>query len=186
VARIIYVLVFAFFLTACGTLETTDNNTSNGGSNSDKTPTMYEGVNGFILILEGDRMLVIGTDGNQEATYYTYDETTRVEDENGDGLSLTNLRIGQYVKTFYEDGIAESYPMQGKAAKVIIFKGEEYPPSNGISHALSTLDTTDEDYYPYIFSYEKEGELWMLNFHTLIDDKELTSITVNRDGDIIE
>jgi hypothetical protein len=183
-SRFLYVLVFALFLTACGA--TNDSTDTNNGSNSDDTTTMYEGVNGFILSLEGETMLVIGTDGNQQATYYTYDDTTQVEDENGDFLAFTDLRIGQYVKTFYKDGIAESYPMQGKAAKVIIYAGEEYPPSKGIAHAISTLNTADNDYYPYIFSYEKDGELWKLNFHTLIDDKEVTSITINEDGEIVE
>jgi hypothetical protein len=179
--KFIYFIVFAFILTACGTTSDTKNT---NGSNGDDSSNMYEGVTGFILSLEGSRMLVIGTDGHQEATYYSFDESTEVEGEDGELLEIAAFRIGQYVKTYYEGAIAESYPMQGHAAKVVIFNGDEYPPIKGIAYALSTFNTEQD--MPYIFSYEKNGEKWQLNFNSLHDDKRLATFKVNADGEIVE
>ncbi|OZM58669.1 hypothetical protein CIB95_03620 [Lottiidibacillus patelloidae] len=182
--KVILGIIFTMLLTACGSTSVNDNPSNGNNNSSDEKEPMYEGVSGFIISLSSDEMLVIGIKDNEEATYYSFNDKTIVEDGHGDWLSYKDLRIGQFVDTYYRGGIAESYPMQGGAAKVIIHSDATYPPATGIANAISTLDVEDD--YPYIYAFNKDGDFWTIEISFLNQSQSNIQFKINEDGEIIE
>jgi hypothetical protein len=90
-----------------------------------------EPISGAIYRFEDNRILVVGgiTDVNipwdewfeqgHRAVYFAVEDDTIVE-LNGEKVTAAMLARGQKVDVFHEGFLAESYPEQGKALKVVI------------------------------------------------------------------
>jgi ABC-type uncharacterized transport system auxiliary subunit len=184
--KVVIGVLFALLLTACGTTISQNDKATNGSNGAiDTNEEMYEGVSGFIVSFTDNSMLVIGVKDHQEATYYSLNDKTIVENSNGDWLAVADLQVGQFVDTFYQGAIAESYPAQGRAAKVIVHQGGDYPPATGIANAIASFEA-DEDAMPYIYQFEKADELWVLDIAFLNNDLDIVQVKVNETGDIVE
>jgi len=90
-----------------------------------------EPISGTIYRFDNNRILVVGgiTDANipwtewfeqgHRAVYFAVEDDTIVELK-GDSVTVDNLARGQKVEVYHEGFLAESYPEQGKALRVVI------------------------------------------------------------------
>ncbi len=114
-------------------------------------------VTGIIYLVEENRILVIGTledvnvpmdywfERGYRAVYFAVEEDTVIE--TGDGQSTDEqLARGQKVEVYHEGFLAESYPEQGKALKVVITDpeaAEEFSTDSG--RFIGVVAGADED-----------------------------------------
>ena len=109
-----------------------------GCSTEDKDPGQEPGaepVSGTIYSIENGRILVVKDiddvniprsewfEQGKRAVYFTVDEDT-VAELDGEQVSTDLIARGQEVDVYHEGFLAESYPEQGKAVKVVITDSE--------------------------------------------------------------
>jgi len=90
-----------------------------------------EPISGTVYSIENERILVVSDlddvniprsewfDQGKRAVYFTVDEDTVVELD-GEQVETDLIARGQKVDVYHEGALAESYPEQGKAVKVVI------------------------------------------------------------------
>jgi hypothetical protein len=77
--------------------------------------------NSIGLLVEG----VIESDTRYDKAYVLVDKDTKIlsdEDNGGDGLMISDLKIGQTIEVFFVGPIATSYPVQATAGKINIIE----------------------------------------------------------------
>jgi hypothetical protein len=104
-----------------------------GGGEEDPVDAV-EPISGLIYSIEENAILVVGDIDNvnipraewfeqgKRAVYFTLTEETVIEVE-GEVVTVDRLARGQRVDVYHEGFLAESYPEQGGALKVVIIDG---------------------------------------------------------------
>ncbi len=92
-------------------------------------------ISGTVYSIENERILVVSNLDNvniprsewfeqgKRAVYFAVDEETTVE-LNGEQVGIDLIARGQKVDVYHEGFLAESYPEQGKAVKIVITDSE--------------------------------------------------------------
>lgn len=95
-----------------------------------------------------DRWLITQYDDSGEnpqvrAIWFKFTENTVIEDLQGEPLTRSELQVGQLVEAWSIGPIAESYPEQAEAAKLVIQdKMEEATAQKAVQVAISTSETS--------------------------------------------
>lgn len=98
----------------------------NSGSFSNKTPhidgLIYSLHENSILVVEGiDSVDIPQSEWQGKPAYSIKISTkTKIETEDGISISAADLQKGDHVKVWHTGTIAESYPMQVEAVKIIV------------------------------------------------------------------
>ncbi len=92
-----------------------------------------EPISGVVYSIENGRILVVDGIENvniprsewqgKRAIYFAIDDETSVE-LNGEQLDIDSIARGQEVDVYHEGFLAESYPEQGKAVRIVITDAE--------------------------------------------------------------
>ena len=102
-------------------------------------------ISGLIYSIDDNVILVVGNisdvniprnewfEAGKRAVYFTITEDTKIEHE-GDPAALNRLARGQKVDVWHDGFLAESYPEQGSAVRIVIVEdsvAEEYQTDSG-------------------------------------------------------
>lgn len=121
---IICTLCIAMIITACGGQAANNDHNDHVSGHSDEDVQLAF-ANGTIIYIneEGNRVLVTEYKEQQEsrsirAIYLAVMDDTELLDANSHPVQISDLHVGQQVKAWTSGAIAESYPEQGKAARI--------------------------------------------------------------------
>ncbi|WP_223702287.1 YobA family protein [Sutcliffiella deserti] len=145
-----FIVVVFCFLLLCG-CSTGNNKSENDGAASDlpidtSEAEAKEDLTGYIISLSVDnniRMLVTGSHANNDgvsATVYTLDEKTTVKGTSEDPLAASDLLVGMKVTVFNSGIVAESFPAQSGAIKVVVDSTQDELERNAIEKALKQVE----------------------------------------------
>ncbi|MGD6873514.1 DUF3221 domain-containing protein [Sutcliffiella horikoshii] len=182
-------------LFGCGTAGGNDNNSSSGsnsGSN-EETPNeepvdvddqAVEDLTGYIVSVSDEgqtRILVTGQHPSSggsgtSATMYTLEESTKVENSAGEPLEAADLMAGMKVTVWNSGIVAESFPAQSGAIKVVVDEGQDELEQKAIAKALEEVEAG----YPWhVEEVTEQGEQsYKVTLKNLLDDSEPVDIEV--------
>ncbi|TYS57622.1 hypothetical protein FZC74_16460 [Sutcliffiella horikoshii] len=182
-------------LFGCGTAGGNDNNSSSGsnsGSN-EETPNeepvdvddqAVEDLTGYIVSVSDEgqtRILVTGQHPSSggsgtSATMYTLEESTKVENSAGEPLEAVDLMAGMKVTVWNSGIVAESFPAQSGAIKVVVDEGQDELEQKAIAKALEEVEAG----YPWhVEEVTEQGEQsYKVTLKNLLDDSEPVDIEV--------
>jgi hypothetical protein len=175
-------------LLGCGT--SNDNNSDQNGTGSDSAPPTentegeeaVEDLTGHIISIsdEGNiRILVTGSQANStgvSATMYTLDESTKVKDTDGKGLEAADLKIGMKVTVWNTGIVAESFPAQSGALKVVVDAGQNGNEQAAIEKALEEVKAGDPW---HVEAVEKINDShYKVTLKNLLEDSEPVEVEV--------
>lgn len=118
---------------------------------------------GFIVDIDqsGQRLLITekweGNDRQPNAAWLEIKEETTITGPNQKNIAFEDLRTGFSVEVWNKGALAESYPVQAEAAKIVVTNdGDE---SAAVSKALAHLKGTDLRFIQQV-SFDQEKEVW--------------------------
>ncbi|WP_226679864.1 DUF3221 domain-containing protein [Sutcliffiella horikoshii] len=182
-------------LFGCGTAGGNDNNSSSGskpGSNEeapneepvDVGDQAVEDLTGYIVSVSDEgqiRILVTGQHPSSggsgtSATMYTLEESTKVENSAGESLEVAELMVGMKVTVWNSGIVAESFPAQSGAIKVVVDEGQDELEQKAIAKALEEVEAG----YPWhVEDVTEQAEgLYKVTLKNLLDDSEPVDIEV--------
>lgn len=194
--KFISLLSCFLLLFGCGTAGGNNNNNSGSGSNSgsgeevpneepvDDEEQAVEDLTGYIVSLSDEgqtRILVTGQHPSSggsgtSATMYTLEESTKVEDSEGEVLEAGDLKVGMKVTVWNSGIVAESFPAQSGAIKVVVDAEQDEHEQQAVSKALEEVETG----YPWHVEEvtEQEEQSYKVTLKNLLDDSEPVDIEV--------
>lgn len=181
-------------LFGCGKTGGNDNNSSGSNSGSDEEAPNEEPVDvddqavedltGHIVSISNEgqtRILVTGqhpssAGSGTSATMYTLEESTKVENTAGEPLEAANLMMGMKVTVWNSGIVAESFPAQSGAIKVVVDEEQDELEQKAIAKALEEVEAG----YPWhVEEVTEQGEgLYKVTLKNLLDDSEPVDIEV--------
>lgn len=184
-----FALLSCFLLLfGCGTAN--DNNGNQNGTGSDTAPPTdntddeeeVEDLTGHIISIsdEGNiRILVTGSHANNSglsATMYSLEESTKVEDTEGNGLEAADLKVGMKVTVWNTGIVAESFPAQSGALKVVVDAGQEPNEQEAIEKALEQVKAGDPWHVDAVEKVEESK--YKVTLKNLLEDSEPVEVEV--------
>ncbi|KPB03809.1 DUF3221 domain-containing protein [Bacillus sp. CHD6a] len=179
-------------LFGCGTAGGNDNNSS-GSNTGPKAPNEepaddeeqpVEDLTGYIISISKDdqtRILVTGQHPSSggsgiSATIYTLEESTTVENSEGEPLEAADLLVGMKVTVWNSGIVAESFPSQSGAIKVVVDAEQDDLEQKAVAKALEEVEAG----YPWhVEEVTEQGELlYKVTLKNLLDDSEPVDIEV--------
>lgn len=175
-------------LFGCGTAN--DNNGNQNGTGSDTAPPTnntedeeaVEDLTGHIISIsdEGNiRILVTGSHANNSgvsATMYTLEASTKVEDTEGKGLEAADLKVGMKVTVWNTGIVAESFPAQSGALKVVVDAGQDGNEQAAIEKALGEVKAGDPWHVEAVEKVEESK--YKVTLINLLEDSEPVEVEV--------
>ncbi|MFZ3588504.1 DUF3221 domain-containing protein [Bacillus sp. DJP31] len=129
------ILAFCLFLVSCV-------QQNQGNTNTDQ----FKDISGYVMTANGDRILVtekvsVEEKAHPSAAVYTITEDTQIVSEKGESLSKTDIKVGTLVEVWHTGIVAESFPTQATALKILVHTNEEKSNhAKAIAVAVETLD----------------------------------------------
>lgn len=103
---------------------------------SQKEP-IVKGDTGFITDLDHRQILI-------KSTYYQITDKMRIQDLNGNQLSVSDLKVGMKVKPWYEGSLVDSFPSKAKASLLIVLTDpESMAEQNAVTAAIKAVTVSD-------------------------------------------
>ncbi|NLP49281.1 DUF3221 domain-containing protein [Bacillus sp. RO1] len=185
-------LACLLLLFGCGTTGGNDNNSSGSNTGSeapneepaDDNEQAVEDLTGYIVSISNDgqtRILVTGQHPSSggsgiSATMYTLEESTKVENTSGEPLEVTDLMMGMKVTVWNSGIVAESFPAQSGAIKVVVDEKQDKLEQKAVAKALEEVEAE----YPWHVEdvTEQEEGLYKVTLKNLLDDSEPVDIEV--------
>ncbi len=181
-------------LFGCGTTGGNDNSSSGSNPGSDEEAPNEEPVDvddqavedltGYIVSISNEgqtRILVTGQHPSSggsgtSATMYTLEESTKVENSVGEPLEAADLMVGRKVTVWNSGIVAESFPAQSGAIKVVVDEEQDELEQKAIAKALEEVEAG----YPWhVEEVTEQGEgLYKVTLKNLLDDSEPVDIEV--------
>ncbi|UAL45935.1 DUF3221 domain-containing protein [Sutcliffiella horikoshii] len=181
-------------LFGCGTTGGNDNSSSGSNPGSDEEAPNEEPVDvddqavedltGYIVSISNEgqtRILVTGQHPSSggsgtSATMYTLEESTKVENSAGEPLEAANIMVGMKVTVWNSGIVAESFPAQSGAIKVVVDEEQDELEQKAIAKALEEVEAG----YPWhVEEVTEQGEgLYKVTLKNLLDDSEPVDIEV--------
>ncbi|ART77053.1 hypothetical protein B4U37_13785 [Sutcliffiella horikoshii] len=178
-------------LFGCGTAGGNDNNSSSGSNEEapneepvDVDDQAVEDLTGYIVSVSDEgqtRILVTGQHPSSggsgtSATMYTLEESTKVENSAGEPLEAADLMAGMKVIVWNSGIVAESFPAQSGAIKVVVDEGQDELEQKAIAKALEEVEAG----YPWhVEEVTEQGEQsYKVTLKNLLDDSEPVDIEV--------
>lgn len=192
--KFISLLSCFLLLFGCGTAG--GNNNSGTGSNpgsgeeipseepADDEEQAVEDLTGHIISISDEqqiRILVTGQHPSSggsgtSATMYTLEESTKVENSEGETLEAADLEVGMKVTVWNSGIVAESFPAQSGAIKVLVDTDQDEHEQQAIAKALEEVDTGDPW---HVEEVSDEGDhQYKVTLKNLLDDSEPVEIEV--------
>lgn len=195
--KFISLLSCFLLLFGCGTAGGNNNDNSVTGSNPgsgeeeapieepvDEEEQAVEDLTGYIVSVSDEgqtRILVTGqhpssAGSGTSATMYTLEESTKVEDSEGETLEAADLKVGMKVTVWNSGIVAESFPAQSGAIKVVVDAEQDEHEQQAVSKALEEVETG----YPWHVEEvtEQEEQSYKVTLKNLLDDSEPVDIEV--------
>ncbi|WP_404428518.1 DUF3221 domain-containing protein [Sutcliffiella horikoshii] len=192
--KFISLLACFLLLFGCGTTGGNDNRSSGSNPGSDEDAPNEEPVDvedqavedltGHIVSISNEgqiRILVTGqhpssSGSGTSATMYTLEEGTKVENSSGDPLEAVDLIVGMKVTVWNSGIVAESFPAQSGAIKVVVDEEQDELEQKAIAKALEEVEAG----YPWhVEEVTDQGELsYKVTLKNLLDDSEPVDIEV--------
>ncbi|TYS68229.1 DUF3221 domain-containing protein [Sutcliffiella horikoshii] len=190
--KIMSLLACFLLLFGCGTTGGNDNNSSGSNTGSeapneqpaDDEEQAVEDLTGYVVSISNDgqtRILVTGKHPSSggsgiSATIYTLEESTTVEDSEGEPLEAMDLLVGMKVTVWNSGIVAESFPAQSGAIKVMVDADQDELEQKAVAKALEGVDAG----YPWhVEEVTEQGEqLFKVTLKNLLDDSEPVDIEV--------
>ncbi|KMJ59930.1 hypothetical protein AB685_03520 [Bacillus sp. LL01] len=181
-------------LFGCGTAG--GNNNSSSGSNPgsgeeipDEEPVddeeqAVEDLTGYIVSISDEgqtRILVTGQHPSSggsgtSATMYTLEESTKVENSEGEALEAADLKAGMKVTVWNSGIVAESFPAQSGAIKVVIDADQDEHEQQAVAKALEEVEAGNPW---HVEDVSEEGDhQYKVTLKNLLDDSEPVEIEV--------
>ncbi|WP_199614594.1 Gmad2 immunoglobulin-like domain-containing protein [Paenibacillus alkalitolerans] len=137
---------------------------------------------GNIIQKEGDRWLItafVEKNGSSyiDAYWFTVSDQTELKDSGGQDVTPENMALGAQVEAWYTGAIAESYPAQTTAAKIILLDESQKVPegmigyTDAVQYVLeSQTGQTDVKAIKSV-SLDEEKEYWVMELveHQTVD-----------------
>ncbi|NMH74218.1 DUF3221 domain-containing protein [Bacillus sp. RO2] len=179
-------------LFGCGTAGGNDNNSSGTNTDSDapnEEPAddeeqAVEDLTGYIVSISNNgqtRILVTGQHPSSNgsgisATIYTLEESTTLENSEGEPLEAADLLVGMKVTVWNSGIVAESFPAQSGAIRVVVDADQDEMEQKAIAKALEEVEAG----YPWHVEEvtEQSEQLYKVTLKNLLDDSEPVDIEV--------
>ncbi len=181
-------------LFGCGTAGGNNNSSlgSNPGSGEeipDEEPVddeeqAVEDLTGYIVSVSDEgqtRILVTGQHPSSggsgtSATMYTLEESTKVENSEGETLEAADLKTGMKVTVWNSGIVAESFPAQSGAIKVMVDADQDEHEQQAVAKALEEVEAGNPW---HVEEVSEEGDhQYKVTLKNLLDDSEPVEITV--------
>lgn len=192
--KLMSLLACFLLLFGCGTAGANDNSSSGSNPGSDgEAPNeepvddedqAVEDLTGHIVSISNEgqtRILVTGQHPSSggsgtSATMYTLEESTKVENSAGETLEAAELMVGMKVTVWNSGIVAESFPAQSGAIKVVVDEGQAELEQRAIAKALEEVEAG----YPWhVEDVTEQAEgLYKVTLKNLLDDSEPVDIEV--------
>lgn len=181
-------------LFGCGTTGGNDNSSSGSNPGSDEDAPNEEPVDvddqavedltGHIVSISNEgqiRILVTGQHPSSggsgtSATMYTLEESTKVESSEGETLEAADLKAGMKVTVWNSGIVAESFPAQSGAIKVMVDADQDEHEQEAVAKALEEVEAGNPW---HVEEVSEEGDHhYKVALKNLLDDSEPVEITV--------
>jgi hypothetical protein len=152
-------IAFCMFLVSCVQLNL-----------GDDVIEQYKDLTGHVMTIKGDRILVTEKVNMEEkahpgAAVYTITEDTQIVSIEGETLFKSDITVGALVEVWHTGIVAESFPTQATATKILVYTDEESVNyAKVINAAFETLDT---NITWWVLSFEKQESLYEVTFSEL-------------------
>ncbi|MCA1322412.1 YobA family protein [Bacillus tianshenii] len=171
-------------LFGCGTA---DEDNSTGSDNAPSTDNAedeeaVEDLTGHIISISNEgniRILVTGSQANSSgvsATMYTLEESTKVSDTDGKAMDAADLKIGMKVTVWNTGIVAESFPAQSGALKVVVDAGQDDREQAAIEKALSDVKAGDPWHVEAVEEIKESH--YKVTLKNLLEDSEPVEVEV--------
>jgi len=172
------IIGLASIITACewgaggSSNNTTNGNTSNNADNNpspnDEPP--QPAVNGEIIQINDASILVTafvdrGDESYVDAYSLRVKDATEILDEQGATISIEDLRVGMQVETWSVGPVAESYPLQATAAKIVVQADEattEVSRADAVRAAVEAQTEVGGAWSVREAKLDEEGSYWKI------------------------
>ncbi len=171
-------IAFCLFLVSC-----VQQNSGNEDINKMKD------ITGYVMTDNGDRILVtekvnVEEKAHPNAAVYTLTEDTQIVSTDGENLSKSDLKVGTLVEVWHTGIVAESFPTQASAAKILVHTDEE-----STKHAkaiAAAVETLDPNITWWVLSVVKTEIQYEVQFSELSGEKEPVVIKVDESFKVID
>ncbi|WP_404442906.1 YobA family protein [Sutcliffiella horikoshii] len=192
--KVMSLLACFLLLFGCGTTGGNGNNSSGSNPGSDEEVPNEEPVDdekqavedltGYIVSISNEgqtRILVTGQHPSSggsgtSATMYTLEESTKVENSEGETLEAADLMVGMKVTVWNSGIVAESFPAQSGAIKVVVDAEQDEYEQQAVAKALEEVEAGNPWHVEEV-SEQAEG-LYKVTLKNLLDDSEPVDIEV--------
>lgn len=175
--------------TAGGNNSSSGSNTGSGEEIPDEEPVddqeqAVEDLTGYIVSVSDEgqtRILVTGQHPSSggsgtSATMYTLEESTKVENSEGETLEAADLMAGMKVTVWNSGIVAESFPAQSGAIKVMVDADQDEHEQEAVAKALEEVEAGNPW---HVEEVSEEGDhQYKVTLKNLLDDSEPVEITV--------
>jgi hypothetical protein len=193
--KFVSLLACFLLLFGCGTAGGNNNgNDGNNGSGSEPIPPSeepsddeeqaVEDLTGYIISVSSDgdtRILVTGQHPSSggsgiSATMYTLEESTKVENSEGETMDAGDLMAGMKVTVWNSGIVAESFPAQSGAIRVVADADQDEHEQQAVAKALEEVEAG----YPWhVEEVEEQGDhQYKVTLKNLLEDSEPVEIEV--------
>jgi hypothetical protein len=142
----------------------------------------YKDITGYVMTVNRDQILVIEKVDVEEkarpnAAVYTLTEDTQIASTEGETLPKSDITVGALVEVWHTGIVAESFPTQATATKILVHTDEESVNyAQAINAASETLDTNITWWVMYI---EKQEDLYQVTFSDLSGETQPVIVKVD-------
>lgn len=147
-------------------------------------------IKGYVMTDNGDRILVteqveVGEKAFPQAAVYTLTHDTKIVSANGEKpLTQSDISVGTLVEVYHTGVVAESFPTQATAAKILVHTDEA---SNDFAKAISvSVNTLDPNITWWVMSVEKSGDQYEVQFSELSGETEPVVVKVDNEFSVIK
>ena len=146
-------------------------------------------LTGYMMSIDGDRVLVTEKVNIQEkahpgAAVYTITDKTEIVSAEGEKLSLQDLSVGSFVEVWHTGVVAESFPTQAEAIKVLVYTENEI--INEGKAIRAAVDTLNPNQTWWIMSIQKQERLYEVHFSELSGESEPIVVMVDEKFNVLK
>lgn len=129
-------------------------------------------------------------DGTVTATWFKISEDTTLETGDGDILTKSDLKVGQKVEAWSIGEIAESYPEQAQAARLVLLDNQSDQEAMDIAEVIHTAineKTPELVWAIHSLELNEETQIWNVRLVDGVDPEAIIEVRIDANtGEVIQ
>jgi uncharacterized lipoprotein NlpE involved in copper resistance len=159
------------------------------GQDNGAEDNQVKDITGFVMnVTEGTLLVTEKVDQEEKAhpnaAVYTVTEDTEVVTTDGENLDMTGITTGTLVEVWNDGKVAESFPTQSTAVKVLVHTDAESSEQAKAIHAA--LKSLNQGMMMWVKSVSKQDNGYEVHFSDLSGETAPIIVKVNEDFQVIE